>query len=204
MRAPAWVRRSTSGPWSFGRFGAPLVSTAIVLALLIASCSGTSSPAPGSPSTAPSPTVTDSLQNGPAPTNWPTTVVDGAIALAGADSGFKQMNSDVTTAVDSADPRTILTVMTDALDFLKPNQRFVTYLQAYGPTKDTGDKLAAAYDQMIGGAQKIVDGVNAGDGEAVQQGFVEFFAGDGAYAEQTGPLSDLAQQAVLMRRNLTQ
>lgn len=204
MRAPAWVRRPTSGPPSFGRYRAPLVSTAIVLAAVIASCSGTSSPSPSLPSTGPLPTATDLVPNGPAPTNWPTTVVDGVIALGAADKSFAQMNSDVTTAVNAADPGKILTVMNDALKFLRPNLRFLPYLQGYPATKDVGDKLAAAYNQLVAGAQAIVDGVNAGDGEAVQQGFNQFFAGDAAYSVETGPLADLVQQALLMRRNLTQ
>ncbi len=208
MTARGWLRRSKSGSSAIGRLRAPGVSIAIVVAALVAGCSGLSATA--SPTTTPTTTPTglasptDSLQGGPAPTNWPTTVVDGVIGLAGADTSFKQMNADVATAVNSADPRTIVTVMNDALKFLRPNLHLVAYLQGYGPTKDTGDKLSAAYNQMINGAQAIVDGASAGDGEAVQQGFDQFFAGDAAYAAQTGPLSDLAQQALLMRRNLTE
>ena len=190
--------------------GARRVGRALVAAL-IAGCSGlsgTASPAASATASAgaaasPSDSPSDSQQIGPAPTNWPTTVIDGSIAIAAADASFKKMNSDVTTAVNSTDPRTILTVMTDALKFLKSIRGAATYLQDYGPTKDTGDKLGAAFDEMISGAQAIVDGVNAGDGPGVQHGFDQFFAGDAAYAAQTGPLSDLAQQALLMKRNLT-
>jgi hypothetical protein len=69
-------------------------------------------------------------------------------------------------------------------------------------TKATGDKLAAAYDQMIEGAKTILDGLQSGNGEAVQQGFNAFFAGDAAYAAQTGPLGDIASQAALMKKHV--
>jgi len=139
---------------------------------------------------------------GPSATFWPTMVIEGAVALAAANTSFSQMNSDVTAAVNAGDPRRILTVMTDALKFLKANRVSVGYLQGYDTTKATGDKLAAAYDQMIGGAQTIVDALTSGNGEAVQQGFNDFFAGDAAYAEQTGSLGDIAEQATLMKHNL--
>jgi hypothetical protein len=170
------------------------------LAVAFAAC-GTSNSSP-SPAGTPTAIPTDATL-GPAATPWPTLVLEGAISLAAADASFKQMNADVTTAVNAGDPQKILIVMKDALTFLKKNRVAVTYLQEYDYTKATGDKIGAAYDQMIGGAQAIVDGITAGDGEAVQQGFNDFFAGDAAYAEQTGPLGDLAAQAALMKRGYT-
>ena len=140
---------------------------------------------------------------GPAATPWPTLVIEGAVSLAAADASFKQMNEDVTVSVNAGDPQKILIVMKDALTFLKKNRVAVTYLQEYDSTKATGDALGAAYDQMISGAQTIVDAITSGDGEAVQQGFNDFFAGDAAYAQQTGALGDLAAQAALMKRNYT-
>lgn len=201
MTVPESVRRSGSGRRPGARTltaGAALLSLAGVLA--VAGCTGLAGSTSPSLLATPSSTVPDDATIGPGATVWPTMVIEGSISLAAADASFSQMNKDVTNAVNSGDPHTYLTVMTDALKFLKANRPAITYLQGYAPTKDTGDKLAAAYDQMIGGAQKILDGLTSGNGAAVQQGFNDFFAGDAAYAETTGPLGDLAAQAVLMKR----
>ena len=177
---------------------------ALLLVVSIVGCGVSASPSPSSsPATTGTAAPSDATE-GPSATFWPTQVIEGSISLAAADGSFSQMNKDVTTAVNAGDPHTILTVMGDALKFLKANRVAVTYLQGYGPTKATGDKLGAAYDQMIKGAQTIVDAINSGNGPAVQQGFNDFFAGDAAYAESTGALGDLASQATLMKRNYTQ
>ena len=199
------VRRSGTGRRPGGRLRPAWAAlSALTVVLTVAGCTGLSGSTSPGPVATPTPTVPDDATMGPSATFWPTQVIEGSISLAAADASFSQMNKDVTNAVDSADPHTMLTVMTDALKFLKTNRLAITYLQGYEPTKDTGDKLAAAYDQMIGGAQRILDGLTAGNGEAVQQGFNDFFAGDAAYAEMTGPLGDLASQATLMKRNYTQ
>ena len=196
VRRPGTGRRAGGGPALLA------VGWLVAASLVVAACGISTT---SSPSGAGTPTIQPSEATlGPAATPWPTLVVEGAISLALADASFKQMNSDVTTAVNAGDPQKILTVMKDALTFLKKNRVAVTYLQEYDFTKATGDKLGAAYDQMIGGAQTIVDGLTSGNGEAVQQGFNDFFAGDAAYAEQTGPLGDLAAQAALMKRNYSQ
>ena len=197
------VRRSGTGTGAHGRLWGPLVALAVVISLGIAACSGLASGSPTPPATA-TVSVPDDATMGPNATFWPTNVIEGAISLAAADASFSKMNQDVQTAVTAGDPKTILTVMTDSLKFLQANRVAVGYLQQYDTTKPVGDKLAAAYDQMIAGAQKILDGLKSGDGEAVQLGFNDFFAGDAAYAEQTGPLGDIVSQATLMKRNYTQ
>ena len=194
------VRRSGTGRQLGGGLRTFLAGLALTFALV--ACTGvTGTPSPAA--TASPPATADTTER-PSATFWPTLVIEGSISLAAADASFSQMNKDVTNAVNSADPQTILTVMKDALKFLKANRVAVGYLQGYDTTKSTGDKLGAAYDQMIGGAQAIIDGLTNGHGDAVQQGFNDFFAGDAAYAEQTGPLGDLAAQATLMKRNFTQ
>jgi hypothetical protein len=192
---PGTGRRAHGGP------GALAAAWLIGLAVALAGCVTSTSSA--SPAASPTGTPTDATL-GPNATTWPTLVVEGSISLAAADASFKTMNTDVSTAVNAGDPQKILLVMKNALTFLKKNRVAVTYLQEYDFTKATGDKIGAAYDQMIGGAQAIVDGITSGNGEAVQQGFNDFFAGDAAYAEQTGALGDLAAQAALMKRGYTQ
>ena len=199
MTDPFQVRRSSTGRGSRGGPAMLAVAWLVGLGLVFAACGPSVSP---SPAGTPSPVPTDAVV-GPAATPWPTLVIEGAVSLAAADASFKQMNEDVTVSVNAGDPQKILIVMKDALTFLKKNRVAVTYLQEYDSTKATGDALGAAYDQMISGAQTIVDAITSGDGEAVQQGFNDFFAGDAAYAQQTGALGDLAAQAALMKRNYT-
>ena len=204
MTHPGQVRRSSIG-WR-SRGGRRLMSLLGPwgLAIALIGCVGSGASPTPSPAVVPSTTPPGSPAAGPLPTNWPSNVIEAAIELAAADAGFAPMNKDVADAVTGADPRTMLTVMTDSLTFLQANQRSIPALQAYALTKDLGDKLAAAYGQMIRGAQAIVGGLRSGDGESVQQGFNDFFAGGAAYAPLTGPLGDLASHAALMKKHLVQ
>ncbi len=203
MTHPGQVRRSASG-WR-SRGGRRLVGLLGPwgLAIALVGCVGSGASPTSSQTVAPG-TTSSGFPVGPLPTNWPSNVVEAAIELAAADASFAQMNKDVADAVTGADPRTMLTVMTDALTFLQANQRSIPALQAYALTKDLGDKLGAAYGQMISGAQAIVGGLRSGKSASVQQGFNDFFAGGAAYAPLTGPLGDLASQAALMKKHLSQ
>ncbi|MBI3748455.1 MAG: hypothetical protein HY262_06385 [Chloroflexi bacterium] len=203
MTAGVRVRGSSTGQAS--GFGPRRVALTAALAIALVGCSGSTSPT----ATAGAVTTRGPLGSGdptraPSATNWPTLVIEGAISLAAANGNFSQMNQDVTAAVNAADPARIRTVMQDVLTFLKANRVAVGYLQQYDTTKPTGDRLAVAYDQMIGGAQAIVDGTTSGNGAAVQSGFNDFYAGDAAYAALTGALGDIAAQATLMKRGYTQ
>jgi hypothetical protein len=187
-----------------GRRRLPIVTLAGItaVAILAAACvSGTATSTPGSQAT-PSPTAESS--GGAKPTFWPTTTIDGTIALGAANDSLTKMAKDVTTAVDAQDPQKILIVMSDGLTFMTSLQADIGYLQAYPETKDVGDQLAAAYGQMIKGAQEIVDALKAGNGEGVQSGFSDFFAGSAGYAAVAPALGDLVSQAILMKRGFNQ
>lgn len=172
----------------------------MVLAILLASCGPTATPS-GSPVVATA-SAGESGSPGPKPTFWPTGTVEATIALGAADGDFTKMASDVVGAVNSNDAVKVLQVMSDALTFLKGNQENIPHLQNYPATKAVGDQLAAAYGQMIDGAQAVIDGMNAGSTEAVQAGFVTFFAGNAAYVAISPALGDLADQAIFMKRQL--
>ncbi|TAL08901.1 MAG: hypothetical protein EPO00_06595 [Chloroflexota bacterium] len=175
------------------------LAVGLAVALVLVACGGA---ATQPPSTAASPSAAGSGLPTPKPTFWPTGVVEATIALGAADGDFTKMANDVVGAVDSNDAVKVLQVMSDALTFLKGNQKNVPRLQDYPATKVVGDELAAAYAQMIEGAQAVIDGMNAGDTEAVQAGFVTFFAGNKAYVAISPRLGDLADQAIFMKRQL--
>lgn len=168
--------------------------------MIIVACGASVTPSPSTGSSAP--TGGGSGVPTPKPTFWPTGVVEATIALGAADGDFIKMANDVVGAVDSNDAARVLQVMSDALTFLKGNQENVPRLQGYPATTDVGDKLAAAYAQMIEGAQAVIAGMNAGDSSAVQAGFDTFFAGNAAYVAISPALGDLADQAVFMKRQL--
>jgi hypothetical protein len=195
------VRRSEAGRRSHGGPGKRAAAWLAGLALVIVACGTSISSGPTGTGSSGSGSLEPTL--GPNATPWPSQVIEGAISLAAADASFKQMNTDVSTAVNAGDPQKILIVMNDALTFLKKNRVAVTYLQGYDATKETGDKIGAAYDQMIKGAQTIIDALKSGDADGVTKGFDDFFAGDAAYAEQTGALGDIATQAATMKRSYT-
>lgn len=203
MRGGGRPRRSLHGAWA-----ARAAVAVVIAATLVAACAGTTSPAPtGVPLSTPVPAGTGSpgaTANGPKPTTWPTNTLASAIALAAANDSFKTMSDDVANAVNAQDPRQMLTVMTDALTFLKANRSRIQYLQSYPETRGVGDQLDAAYGQLITGGQQVVDGLRTGDGKAVQAGFSTWFAGGDAYAAVLPALGDLASQAVLMQKNYLQ
>lgn len=176
------------------------VAASVALTMVLTACSGSATAPPSTARATPS--AADSGIPTPKPTFWPTGVVEATIALGAADGDFIKMANDVVGAVNSNDAVKVLQVMSDALTFLKGNQENVPHLQDYPATKSVGDKLAAAYAQMVEGAQAVIDGMNAGSTEAVQGGFVTFFAGNQVYVAISPALGDLADQAIFMKRQL--
>lgn len=169
----------------------------VALTALIAACGPTT---PGSATPPPSTAIGGTP--GPKPTLWPTLTVEAAVALGAANGEFSKMSDDLAAAIDSEDPARLRTAIGDALTFLEANQENIPRLQAYDATKSVGDRLAAAYSEMIAGATQVRDGLDGGDGDAVTQGFATFFAGSNDYAGVAAELGDLASQAILMKRNL--
>jgi hypothetical protein len=185
----ARLRRSAGG-------AAGLVFLALVVAVVVA-CTSTSTPSPTVAAGSSGPEGT-----GPAPnaTPWPSNVVEGVIALGGADSQFEQIGSDLQNDVNTGNLAQMLTDTTNILAFLTGAQKNIPLVQAYGPTKPVGDRLAAAYAQMIAGVQQIHDSLAASNGAGVTAGFTAFVAGNTAYGAVRQDLGDLANQAVFMKR----
>ncbi len=136
----------------------------------------------------------------PLPTHWPSLTVDATIALGFADAQFQQVGVDLTAAVDANDLTKLLSVATNAQTFLVGNQTNIPRLQGYPETKSVGDRLAAAYAQLVAGITKIHDSLVSGDGAGVTAGFQTFAAGNTAYAAIRPDLLALAAQALDMKR----
>jgi hypothetical protein len=126
--------------------------------------------------------------------------VNAAIAIAGADTQFEQIGTDMNAAVNAQDYRALETVTGDVLKFLEQVQARIPALQAYPGTKAVGDQLAAAYGGMIAGVRQIRESLVAGDGKGVTQGFQAFGAASRSYAALRPALADLATQAIAQQR----
>ena len=158
------------------------------------------------PSVAPSaaPTAAPQGSGGPKPTNWPTTVVEASIALGAADSDFQVVGADLATAVDAGDLQALLDVSERVQTFLLENRKNIPKLQAYDATKAVGDRLLAAYDEMLNGIRTLHDALLTGDGAGVTSGFQTFVAGNAAYSAVRADLGALAEQALFMKKHLLQ
>jgi hypothetical protein len=175
----------------------PVILTAGVVLGLAVACTSE-----GSATATPEPSPTGSQSPGPRPTSWPTTTVEASIALGAAHADFPTMTGDIAAAVESEDPGRISAVLADALEFLTGNQQNIPRLQAYEATRSVGDRLAVVYDKMIQGLTQVRDGLDLGDGPAVEDGFAMFFEGHTEYIAISGDLTVIAEQAIFMKRVL--
>ena len=175
---------------------AAVLLLAAVLAAIVA-CGGAS---PG-PTGSGAPTAGNV---GPRPTHWPSEVVESTVALGLADSEFVKVGADLTAAVDSGNMENLLTSARDVEAFLTGNRKNIPRLQGYGETKAVGDRLAAAYDQMIAGITQVRESLEGGDAGGVTTGFQTFVAGNTAYSGVRSDLGVLVEQAIFMKKLLLQ
>jgi hypothetical protein len=176
-------------------------SIALGIALLlgiVAGCSATTTPSP-SPAAASFPS--DSFSPDPGATSWPGGVVDAVVALGAADPQFDQVGKDLSTAIDTNNMQTLLAVVENVQKFLTANLAHIPKLQGYDATKDLGDKLAAAYTEMLAGMTKVHDSLVNGDGAGVTAGFDTFASGSTAYGLVRASLGDTFNQAIFMKRH---
>jgi len=171
-------------------------ATAALVAFLIVTVAACNSSTPR-PSGSTAPIGTGPV---PQPTHWPSLTVDSTIALGVADPQFQQIGADLTAAVDANDLSRLLQVSANAETFLAGNQTNIPRLQDYDGTQAVGDRLAAAYAQLVAGIKQIHDSLASGDGAGVTAGFQTFAAGNTAYAAVRPDLLALAAAALDQKR----
>lgn len=176
------------------------VALPVALALLAAIAAACST---ATPSFTPSGSIVP-LRSGetPTPTSWPGSVVESTIALGLADSEFKSIGDDLSAAVDAGDLAKLLEVSAHVEQFLTENGKNIPKLQGYSETQALGDKLKAAYDEMLAGITRVHDSLTGGDSAGVAAGFEQFSAGNDLYAPLRTELGDKATQAIFMKRIL--
>jgi hypothetical protein len=174
------------------------VALLVVIGVVVACSSGPAvSPTPSAPASA-----SPAGSGGPKPTQWPTPVVEGTIALGAAHSDFTPMMQDLQGAIDSEDPARIADVIDRVLQFLTENEKNIPRLQAYPGTKDLGDKLAPGYRHLIEAATQVKTGLASGDGQAVTDGLKKFFDAELEYVQSASDLSVAVERAIFMKRQL--
>ena len=176
----------------------PAGAAAAALLFLVVACGGSMSPSPDASPT----TAADASGPAPKPTHWPTSTIEGTIALGAADAEIWKAGVDLRKAAETDD----LELMWGAADGLAillegitPN---VPRLQAYPATKDLGDGLETSYAGLLEAAVQIRDSITAGDSDAVVAGFTKLTAAIELYADQRQALSEAATQAIFMKRVL--
>jgi len=179
-----------------GRVAAGAVAAALLV--LVVACGGVTSPNPQASPTA----SADASGPAPKPTHWPTSTIEGTIALGAADAEIWKAGVDLRKAAETEDLALMLGAadgLATLLEGITPN---VPRLQAYPATKDLGDGLETSYAGLLGGAVQIRDSLTGGDSNGLIAGFTKLTAAIELYADQRQALSEAATQAIFMKRTL--
>lgn len=177
-----------------------LAALGVVVLAVLAAC------VPGGPSTSPASSAASpsagTSSPGPKPTNWPTGVIEAAIALGVADTDFAKIGADLEAAIAAGDLEALLSVVTNVIEFLEGNAVNIPRLRGYPATETLGNGLAPAYATMLEGATTIRDALLAGDADGVEAGFARFAEGTVAYSQLRQQVNEAATQALFMKRHL--
>ena len=178
-----------------------ILGIAVAVAVGLGACQGAVGPS-GGPSGSPAASATASGPV-PKPTHWPTTTIEGTIALGAADGEIWKAGVDLRKAAENEDVEAMWGAadgLAKLIEGIEPN---VPRLQSYSATKDLGDKLEVAYNQLHDAAVKIRDSITGGDSDGVVAGFTSLTAAIDTYADARPALSDAATQAIFMKRTFS-
>jgi len=173
------------------------IAVAVAVAVALGACQGAVGPSgsPGASATASGPV--------PKPTHWPTTTIEGTIALGAADGEIWKAGVDLRRAAEAEDVEAMWGAadgLAKLIEGIEPN---VPRLQSYSATKDLGDKLEVAYSQLHDAAVKIRDSITGGDSDGVVAGFTSLTGAIDTYANARPALSDATTQAIFMKRTFS-
>jgi hypothetical protein len=173
-------------------------AAAAALLLLVVACGGATSPNPQASPT----TSADASGPAPKPTHWPTSTIEGTIALGAADTEIWKAGVDLRKAAESEDLELMLGAADGLAKLLEGNLPNVPRLQSYPATKDLGDGLEISYAGLLNAAVQIRDSITGGDSNGLLEGFTKLTAAIELYAVQRQALAEAAIQAVFMKRVL--
>jgi hypothetical protein len=181
------------------------VHTALTLALAlivatVAACAGTK---PASP--APTPAGSAAVEApGPSPTPWPQNVVESVLALGAADAELWKAGADIAKAADAKDVEAMWGAADGTVKLIEAMMPNVEILEGYPHTADLGAKYRASFTVMLEGATQLRDSITAGDAAGVVAGSKRLGEGITLYGDVRAILQAYVDEAIPMKKNLTQ
>jgi hypothetical protein len=133
---------------------------------------------------------------------WPASVIDAAISLAVLDNEIKKAGADLIVGTDNEDLRTILGAADGlaqlAVDTIPDAEKLTTW----DDTRAVGESYLPVLADVRDAAEAIGTSLRAGDTDAFVAALPDLTAAMDAYETIRGPMLDVAEMALTMRRGL--
>jgi hypothetical protein len=180
---------------------AALVLTLALLVATVAACGGSTTPsaspsAPGGAGTLATP--------GPKATPWPSSVLEGVLALGAADAELWKAGADIARAADKQDLKAMWGAADGTVKLIEGLMPNVEALEAYPHTQPLGAAYRASFPVMLEGATQLRDSITAGDAKGVVAGSQRLADGIARYADVRNIIEGYAKQALTMKKMLVQ
>lgn len=186
------------------RAGAPIRAARIVaLAALVAvvvACAGTANPPAPSPSSGGGTVVTPA----PKATPWPSSVIEGVLALGAADAELWKAGADIARAADAKDVEAMWGAADGTVKLIEGLMPNIDALEAYPHTQPLAEAYRASFPVMLEGATQLRDSITAGDAEGVVAGSRRLADGISLYADVRSMLEGYVNDALAMKKTLVQ
>ena len=176
----------------------------IALGSVIAAVAACGAGPAGAPSAKPSGSAVAAATPGPQATPWPANVVESVLALAAADNELWKAGADIARAADAKDVEAMWGAADGTVKLITAMMPNVEALEAYPHTAELGAKYRAAFEPMLAGATQLRDSITAGDAAGVVAGSKQIGQGITLYADVRAILQDYVDEALTMKKNLTQ
>ena len=138
----------------------------------------------------------------PSAQQWPTSVIDAAIALAVLDNGIKQAGADLTTAAQQEDMVLFLGAATGLARIVEQAMVSAQRLADFEATKQVGESYLPVLTSLDTAASSLAAALRTGDGAGVQSSMVSLGATLDGYLGVREGMVVVADQALLMQRGL--
>ena len=186
------------------RAGAPIRAARILaLAALVAvavACGGTSNAPAPSPSSGGGTVATPAAKA----TAWPSSVIEGVLALGAADAELWKAGADIARAADAKDVKAMWGAADGTVKLIEGLTPNVDALDAYPHTQPLAVAYRASFPVMLEGATQLRDSITAGDAAGVVAGSQRLAEGIGLYADVRSILQGYINDALKMKKTLVQ
>ena len=173
----------------------------MTLVVTLVACGGATTPSPvaSTPeSTGPKATP------GPKGSPWPSSVLEGVLALGAADPELWKAGADIARAADAEDVKAMWGAADGTVKLIEGLMPNVGSLEAYPHTQPLGAAYRASFPVMLEGATQLRDSITAGDARGVVAGSQRLAEGISLYANVRSMLEAFVNQALTMKKTLVQ